>query len=162
MRLVIYTKLMLTTHCRWFTCLAAALLLTGCMTNRADFDPPIVTVQSFRAVPGDGIAPAFEIGLRVVNPNRDALKIKGLAYSIALEGRPLLSGVGKDLPTVPGYSEEIITVSANASLYESFQLLGDLATQPKQQLRYDLETKLDVGVFHPPIRVTQSGEIALR
>ena len=142
--------------------LAGVLLLSGCATNRADFDPPTVTVQSFRAVPGDGVAPAFEIGLRVVNPNRDALKIEGLAYTIALEGRPLIAGVGKDLPAISGYSEEIITVSANASLYESLQLLGELAAEPREKLRYDLETKLDVGVFYPAIRVSQSGEIALR
>ena len=131
-------------------CFALAGGLQGCATMRSDFEEPAVTVTSFRAVPSEGAALSFEIGLRVVNPNRDPLELQGVAYTITLEGHKLITGVGKDLPVIDGYSEGTI------------QLLGDLMNDPKDRISYDLDTKLDIGTFYPAIRVRNSGEISLQ
>jgi LEA14-like dessication related protein len=148
--------------------LAIALLagsmggIQGCASLQADYDEPVVTVTSFRAVPAEGAALSFEIGLRVVNPNSEALELQGIAYTISLEGHKLITGVGKDLPVVEGYSEETFTLQASASMFQAIQLFSDLMREPKESLQYDLETKLDVGTFYPAIRVRKSGEIALQ
>ena len=73
----------------------------------------------------------------------------------------MLCGVGKDLPTIPGYREDIITVSAGASFYEVLRLMNKLTMEPKEQLSYELKTKLDVGVLYPAIRVTQQGDFSV-
>ncbi|MEJ2140052.1 MAG: LEA type 2 family protein [Gammaproteobacteria bacterium] len=147
---------------RIFCMLALACGLNACATLQGDYDPPTVSVASFRAVPGGGAAPSFEIGLRVVNPNSEALELQGVAYTISLDGREVMTGVGKDLPVVAGYSEETFTVTASASMLQTFQLLRDLMTEPKSSVSYELETKLDVGTFRPAIRVKDSGEISLQ
>jgi LEA14-like dessication related protein len=150
------------------TCLRLSLpcaLLAGlaaCATLQGDFEQPTVTVTSFRTVPSAGSALSFEIGLRVVNPNRQALALRGVAYTISLEGRELITGVGKDLPVIEGYSEGTVTLTATASLLEVFQLVGGFMNEPKDRVRYELETTLDVGPFIPAIRVRDSGEISLR
>jgi LEA14-like dessication related protein len=148
--------------------LAIALLagsiggIQGCASLQADYDEPVVTVTSFRAVPAEGAALSFEIGLRVVNPNSEALELQGIAYTISLEGHKLITGVGKDLPVVEGYSEETFTLQASASMFQAIQLFSDLMREPKESLQYELETKLDVGTFYPAIRVRKSGEISLQ
>jgi len=143
--------------------LAAPLVgLQGCASINADYEEPAVTVTSFRAVPTESAALNFEIGLRVVNPNRDPLELQGVAYTITLEGRKLITGVGKDLPVIDGYSEGAFTLNASASLFQAIQLLGDLMNDPKERIRYELDTKLDVGTFRPAIRVRNSGEISLQ
>jgi LEA14-like dessication related protein len=148
--------------------LAIALLagsiggIQGCASLQADYDEPVVTVTSFRAVPAEGAALSFEIGLRVVNPNSEALELQGIAYTISLEGHKLITGVGKDLPVLEGYSEETFTLQASASMFQTIQLVSDLMREPKESLQYDLETKLDVGTFYPAIRVRKSGEISLQ
>ena len=148
----------------WIAALLAAplIVLQGCASMNADYEEPAVTVTSFRAVPTESAALNFEIGLRVVNPNRDPLELQGVAYTITLEGHKLITGVGKDLPAIEGYSEGEFTLNASASLFQAIQLLGDLMNDPKDRIRYDLDTKLDVGTFRPAIRVRNSGEISLQ
>jgi len=141
-------------------CLLIAVL-PGCTSLDSDFETPTVTINSFRAVPSDSGAPSFEIGLRVLNPNREALDLQGVAYTISLEGRELVTGVGKDLPVIPAYSEGIFTVTASASLFQGFRLITDLMNSPKEKLSYEVATKLDVGTFRPAIRVKDAGEISL-
>lgn len=147
---------------RTFICLFAGLLaLAGCAALQPDFETPVVTISSFRAVPSTGAVPAFEIGLRVVNPNRQALALQGITYTVSLEGRELVSGAGKDLPTIEGYSEGTFTVTAAANLFEGFRLLNDLMNAPKDTVNYEVSTKLDIGRWSPAIRVRDSGEITL-
>jgi LEA14-like dessication related protein len=136
--------------------------IQGCASLQPDYDEPVVTVTSFRAVPAEGAALNFEIGLRVVSPNSEALELQGIAYTISLEGHKLITGVGKDLPVLEGYSEETFTLQASASMFQTIQLVSDLMREPKESLQYDLETKLDVGTFYPAIRVRKSGEISLQ
>jgi hypothetical protein len=58
-------------------------------------------VTSFRALPSEGMAPRFLIGLHIINPNREAISLQGITYRVSLEGRKLLNGVANDLPEVP-------------------------------------------------------------
>jgi len=136
--------------------------LQGCASMRSDYEEPTVTVTSFKPAPAEGDALSFDIGLRVVNPNRDPIELQGVAYTITLEGHKLITGVSKDLPVIEGYSEDTFTLNASASLFEAIQLIGDLMNNPKERISYDLETKLDVGTFYPAIRVHNSGKISLR
>jgi LEA14-like dessication related protein len=142
-------------------CCIWLFILPGCTSLSSDFETPTVTINSFRAIPSDSGAPSFEIGLRVVNPNRDALELQGIAYTISLDGRELINGVGKDLPVIPGYSEGDFTVTASASLYQGLRLITDMMNTPKDSLSYEVATKLDVGAFRPAIRVKDTGEISL-
>lgn len=144
----------------WLLC-SALIVVSGCATLDSDYETPTVTINSFRSLPSTQGTPSFEIGLRVVNPNREALELQGIAYTISLEGRELITGVGKDLPVIEGYSEGTFTVTASASLYEGIRLLTDLMSSPRDTLRYEVSTKLDVGAFRPAIRVKDAGELML-
>ncbi|NVK42793.1 MAG: LEA type 2 family protein [Oceanospirillaceae bacterium] len=137
------------------------LLLAGCATMQPNFEKPDVTVTSFRALPSDGMAPRFEIGLHVINPNRDALSLEGMVYSVSLEGRKLLNGVANDLPTVPGYGEADIRVEATADLFNGFRLLADLMQTQRNSVSYEVNARLDLGRFLPYVDVVKEGEVSL-
>ena len=137
-------------------------ILTGCSSLTQDMDPPEVSITGFRPVSGTEGALNFEIDLRILNPNRQKLEIQGIAYTISLEGRKLITGVGKDLPAVEGYGEETVTLTASAGMFEAMRLLGDMVTNPKDKVAYQLDTKIDVGTFAPAIRVEKFGEISLQ
>lgn len=106
--------------------------------------------------------PKFEIGLHVINPNIDELHLRGVAYTVSVEGRELIKGVGNDLPVIEGYGEAEFMVTAAASLFEGAMLLKDLVSGPKDNLAYEFEAKLDVGTFVPAIRVKKAGEFNLQ
>jgi len=147
---------------RLATVLLSALLLSGCATLRPSFETPTVTVSSFRATPGNGVVPNFEIGLHVVNPNAQALPLRGVSYSVALEGRELLTGVGNDLPVVPAYGEGTVKLTAVPNLLQSLNFFTDLLNRPRDRFSYELTAKLDVGRLLPAIRIRDAGEFNLQ
>jgi len=85
--------------------LAFAVLLSACATMSPDYEEPTVTLSSFKAIPSEGMVPSFEIGLRIINPNSQALNLDGIVYTVSLQGYELVKGVGKDFPMIEGYSE---------------------------------------------------------
>ena len=140
---------------------SAVVLLAGCTGMRPGYETPTVTVKSVRAIPSEGMLPEFEIDLHVVNPNREALKLAGVSYTVSLEGHELIQGVGNDLPVIDGYGEGVFTLNASADLFAGVSLLRDLMSSQKNTLSYSFEAKLDPGALRPSIRVKDSGEVSL-
>jgi LEA14-like dessication related protein len=137
------------------------ILLAGCAGMRPGWETPTVTVKAVRAIPSDGVLPEFEIDLHVVNPNREALKLVGVSYTVSLEGHELIQGVGNDLPVIDGYGEGDITLNASADLFAGVGLIRELMTSQKDTLSYSFEAKLDPGALRPSIRVKDAGEVSL-
>lgn len=146
---------------RWLTVLALALLLAGCAALNPDFDPPKVSLQSFRALPADGGAPRFEMKLRITNPNTQALDIAGISYSVEILGRELLNGVTNEVPRIEGYSEEVVTLQAGLQLFELIRLVTGLANEQVSNLDYRFRAKIDFNGFMPTQRVEETGTIDL-
>lgn len=147
---------------RW--CVTAALVsltLSGCVSLDPNYEQPTVTLSSFRAIPSEGMVPAFEIGLRIINPNATALDLQGIVYTVSIQGYELVKGVGKDFPSVEGYSEGEVKLTASANLLAGIRMFGDLINAPKDSLQYNFSAKLDLGGLHPSIRVNETGAFNL-
>ncbi len=145
-----------------FSILILGIYLTGCTGLKTDYETPIVSITSFNAIPGEGIVPRFEIGLHIVNPNRSALDLKGISYTIALEGHTLLTGVSNKLPRIEAYGEGDILLEGSVDFFNSIVFFADLAkNQKRQSFEYRLDAKLDVGALYPVIRVSKKGNLSL-
>ena len=142
--------------------LTILVLLSACAGMRPGYETPTVTVKSVQAIPSNGALPDFEIVLHVINPNREALKLVGVSYTVSLDGHELVKGVGKDLPVIDGYSEGDFTLNASANVFAGIGLIRDMVAMPSDTLSYRFEAKLDPGALLPSIRVVDSGEISLR
>ena len=139
----------------------AVLLLASCASVQTDFREPTVSVTSFRALPSANMAPRFEIGLHVINPNRMALAPEGLSYIVNIEGHRILTGVANDLPVIEGYGEENITLTATADLFNSISLISDLMRQPRDTFMYEFTANLDPGGLNSDISIEKKGQISL-
>lgn len=142
-------------------CIALTAMLQACGALRPGFETPTVTISSFRTVPSQGTLPTFEIGLRVVNPNPDSLRLRGISYTVSLNDRELIKGVSNELPVIAAYGEGDVVLTATPNLVQGIRFVTDLMNRPGDSVRYALEAKLDVGSILPPIRVTDSGTISL-
>lgn len=140
----------------------STVILTGCAGMGPGYETPTVTVSSFKALPSEGALPSFAIGLRVINPNREALELQGVAYTVSLEGHEIIKGVANDLPVIDGYGEGEFVLTAAANLFAGIRLITDLMRGDGDSLEFELEAKLDIGGFRPAIRVRESGEISLQ
>ncbi len=142
-------------------CFFWLVLLTGCASIIPQLDPPKVSIESFTSLPSPGGAPRFEIKLRVANPNKQTLDIAGISYSVELLGREVISGVTNDVPTIEGYSEEIVTLEAGLQLFQLLRLLSDLGGTQADALDYRFSAKIDFNGFVPTQRIEETGEITL-
>ncbi len=138
----------------FFLCSCSPLLQPG-------FETPVVTLSSFKVLPGSELVPSFEIGLHVVNPNRTALKLQGLSYEVELEGHQVLYGVASQLPAIAAYGEGDVVLQARPDLFSTIRLFTDLMNQPRETFGFNFNAQLDIGSFFPKIRVTESGNISL-
>ena len=139
-----------------------AAIVAGCAGFGPGREPPTVSIQSFRAVPGPGAGlPAFEIGLIVLNPNPEPLKLQGVAYSIRLDGQPLLDGVSNELPDIEGYGQGTVTLNAAVNVLGGIRLVNSLLRSPREIFDYEFSARLDPEGFARDIRVTESGRIDL-
>lgn len=136
-------------------------MLAGCAGLKTEFKEPSISVTYFRALPSNGIAPRFEIGLHVANPNRFALDLAGVSYNVRIEGREILNGVANDLPEIEAYGEGDITLLATADLFNSISLIADLVRQPRDTFSYELDALLDLGGIYPNLTINKKGQVSL-
>lgn len=134
------------------------LLLTGCATLSPGYEKPQINVTSFAVAPESaGLAPRFNIGIQVINPNRTALPLKGMTYSLEIEGNRVLSGATANLPRVPAYGMADFMIEASPDLLGSARLLGDLFARQRDIFAYTFKGRLDVGSLMPFIHFEESG-----
>lgn len=145
---------------RFYLFVSCLLLISGCAGMQSHYDTPSVSLTSFRFIPGESIVPKFEIGLRIINPNRDPLDLAGLFYNVTIEGHNILSGVANDLPSIEGYGQEDILLEASVDVVGGAKLLQSILHGPKDSYRYGFNAKLDLGSLTPPLRIAEQGEFS--
>ncbi len=137
-------------------------IFIGCVALQTDYETPSVSVSSFEAVPGEGVLPQFEIGLHIINPNRTALELRGVAYTVSIEGHKLLTGVSNDLPVIEPYGTGDVLLQGSVDGLSSISFFTYLIrSKNKDNFSYSLDAKLDAGTLYPIIRVNKKGKIAL-
>lgn len=139
----------------------ALSLFAGCVTIPDDFKEPGVSIVSITPKKSNGVLPQFDIVLRVTNPNRVALDIKGLTYTVHLNGSQLVDGVANDLPNIPAYGEAEVSLSARADLFGGLSLLSGLLADPNEPIDYEFNAAIDVGTFYPIINFNKRGSMSL-
>ncbi|MDY0375491.1 MAG: LEA type 2 family protein [Desulfobacterium sp.] len=134
----------------------------GCAALQQGYETPQVTISSFEALPSQGVIPRFKIGMHIINPNRTPLDLKGVSYTISLEGSKVLTGVSNQLPRIEAYGEGDVVLNASVDFFSSMILLKDLIQDQKNDnIYYSFAAKLDIGSLYPFIRVTKQGKISL-
>jgi LEA14-like dessication related protein len=135
---------------------------SGCSTLQPGYEIPVVSITSFKALPTQGLIPQFQINLRIINPNRSSLDLKGISYTISLEGHKVMTGVSNKLPKIEAYGEGEVLLTASVDLFRSIKFFTDLVkSQNKNNIAYSLMAKLDAGTLHPLIYTTKKGQINL-
>lgn len=146
---------------RYALLVLGALVIGGCSSRReSGYETPSVLLTSIGLMPSDGRAPRVAIGLRVINPNRTPLKMRGLSYTVELEGQRMLTGVTSRLADVPPYSESEIEVNSAIDLLSSARFFNQLVSDAtRDRMRYNLRARLDVDGMLLPLTLDESGEL---
>ena len=139
------------------------IMLSACASWWHSYEAPQINVTSFALAPdSSGVAPRFLIGLQVINPNRSALPLAGMSYSVEVEGNRILSGAKPDLPRIEGYSSADIVIEASPDLLGSARLLNQMLSGQQQTLDYRFKARFDVGALLPYVTIEERGEFGLQ
>jgi hypothetical protein len=138
------------------------LCLAACGTLTPGFQDPQVSITSFALAPdSSGIAPRFNIGIRITNPNRVSLPLRGISYEVQIEGNRILNGASPNLPTVGAYDSADFVIEATPDLFGGARLLSDLFARQRSNLGFTFRARIDTGSLLPALRVEESGSFAL-
>jgi LEA14-like dessication related protein len=142
--------------------LSLCVMVSACAHFGAGLEPPKIRVDSIQVLEAQGLNQRFRVGLRVINPNDRALPIKGLSYSLSLNGYGLLDGVTSRVPTLEPFSETSVEVEATTDLVAALRLLNEFVQRPDMQhLTYALTAKVSIQGWLGKITVEESGEVPL-
>ena len=140
--------------------LLAILLLAGCSQIFPKFKTPQLTVIDAQVVKGDLWTQHVKLRLRVQNPNSRTLPVKGLSYSIDLDGQPFANGVSATSFVVPAGGEAEFDTTVNVNLASAMiRVMGRGSGEP---IEYRLQGKvsLSAGLWRS-IRFDQRGQFRL-
>lgn len=150
-------------HFRWVILFIMTYTLSACATLSPQFEQPQVNITSFTLAPqSTASTPTFLVGLKVINPNRSALPLKGMSYSVEVDGYRILSGAEPDLPRVAGYGTEEFTIKAVPDLIGGAKLISQLMSNNKDAFDYRFKARLDVGSLLPFIDIEEAGTFSLK
>jgi LEA14-like dessication related protein len=101
---------------RFMILLALALLpLAGCATMSPSLEAPRINLVDLRPQPAKGLETAFDLQLRLINPNDVALKIKGIDCRLELNEATIVSGVSNRAVELPALGTIVYPVTAYSS-----------------------------------------------
>lgn len=72
---------------------------------------------------------AFDIQLRITNPNETPLQLSGLHYELRLADIDVASGTARNIPVIEGFSSETVHVNSAADIINGARFLAHLVNE---------------------------------
>lgn len=133
---------------------------SGC-TTLEKLEPPSVALVGITPRSSTGVLPAFDIQLKLSNPNDIAIPLRSARYELFLNNSKVVTGSADDLPTLPAHGEAIVAISAVPEAEGAMALVGQFLIQQPQTMKYQFRAELDPAITLPTIHVERTGQIKL-
>ena len=119
------------------------VMLAGCAGLGKPLEPPRISLADIRVVEFTGLETAFQVKLRVLNPNDMDLTVKGMDVDIEINGQTFASGVSNTPVKIPSFGTELVTVAVYSSVIKMFKSVYGL--HGSEELHYRMKGKLRVS-----------------
>ena len=143
-----------------FPALCLAVLLAACAVTR--LQPPQLSVTNVALLGADLWQQRLKVRIHVQNPNDRALPVKGILYSLEVEGQELANGESAASFTVPALGEAEFDMNVNTNLAATILRLlarGDSA----REVTYHLSGRVSLAQgFMRSIPFEQRGTFKLQ
>ena len=123
--------------------LALVLMTASCAGWGKFIETPRVSIASIRIQQMGLLEQAYQIDLRVMNPNEVPLAVKGLDCTLSVNGREFARGVSTAEATIPALGSGIVPIILYASLPDVLKALKNLSEG--DQLKYTAVGRLRTG-----------------
>lgn len=142
-----------------FLCLL--LGLNGCSTwVGSDFRKPEVQLLKVDVIKAKLVEQRFMLHFRIDNPNDFSLPVRGMAYTLHLNGIKLADGQSSTWLTVPARGRATFKVPVNTNLWRHVKRVVKMLEEPDEPIRYRLSADIETGLlFGQSVHLTRDGEI---
>jgi LEA14-like dessication related protein len=124
--------------------LAAALLAAGCALA-PKFETPQLSIVGVELVKSDLWEQRLKVRMRVQNPNKRALPVKAIAYTLEVEGQQLASGQSAASFVVPASGEAEFDMNVTTNLAGTLIKLLGRGSEAMQSVPYRLSGTLSLS-----------------
>ena len=147
--------------------MVGAALLSGCVALGPKLRTPDLSILDVQLVKGDLFEQRLKARMRVQNPNAIGLAVRGITYTIELDGQELGRGLSGSSFFVPPSGEAEFDMNITANLAGTLLKIAERARKSggsmPTELAYRLrgEVKLDKGLLRTA-PFDQKGSLRLR
>ena len=124
--------------------LCCAATLTACSLFGGYQETPRVSLVSIQPIEMGLLEQRYGLQLRILNPNDKEIPVKGLSYSIEINGHEFAYGVSRQPVTIPPFSEALLDVEVVSNLLNILQQFQEMSGE--NSLKYRLRGKLPFNV----------------
>ena len=135
------------------------LLLAGCAGMGVRSEPPRVTLVNLEPVSVTLWEQKYRIQLRVQNPNPEPLAIRGMHYSLALNGKDFMDGVRGQAVVVPAFSDQVVDTEGVTSLFGYLRQIQALQQGELESLRYRVSGRISLQEGFTGVPFDYEGEL---
>lgn len=121
--------------------------------------PPAVTLADLQPLETTLFEQRLQVALRVRNANDVALPVRGIRYTLHVDGKLLAQGASEEHLTVPALADELITTTATTTSLALVRQLRGLSRDAEAD--YALSGALFLVGRDAPLPFEQAGEFDL-
>lgn len=137
------------------------LVISGCATLPNLLKDPSVALESVSLANNNLLSPRFKLVLRVTNPNSIALPVKGMSYTINIQGVELFSGATNDIPQIAAYGDTVLTLELGTNIIKAGNLLRLLLDKSTNTISYNIGAQIDLSGIPTHFNINEAGVINL-
>ena len=124
--------------------LCCTATLTACSFFGGYQETPRVSLVSIQPLEMGLLEQRYGLQLRIMNPNDEAIPMKGLSYSIDINGHEFAYGVSRQPVSIPAFSEALLDVEVVSNLLNVMQQFQEMSSAENDRLSYRLRGKLSL------------------
>ena len=126
--------------------LAMMLALSACSFLVPKLETPELSIVNVELMKGDFWEQRLKVRMRVQNPNDRALPVKGLTYTLEVQGEEMARGMSGASFTVPAFGEAEFDMNITANMATTLiKLLGRGNGSLQEQVDYRIVGKVSLS-----------------
>jgi len=134
-------------------------LAAGCAGLHAYREPPRVSLVSIQPGEMNVLEQRYQLQLRIMNPNDEALPVAGMQYALQINGREFAYGLSRQPVSIPAYGEAVLDVDLVSNLLGMLQQLQEMSVETHESLKYRLKGSIRLDNSHRKLPFDYSGEL---
>lgn len=120
-------------------------LMSGCAGTAELANPPRVSLAGLRLAEIGLVEQRYAARLRIQNPSDARLRVRGMEYTIYINGRKFADGVSDRNFSVAAYSERIVEVILTSTVLRVYEQFKNLSEGEAKAFRYRIAGSLSLS-----------------